>query len=134
MALSHKKPKAARQRSHMKSVAASAPVPRGKKQNCPPSASAFSSGVEFDGEADKLLAKTYAPPSVLLNRQLQIVRTWGELQPYLEQTVPAKPASLLATVRPELKAPLQSALERARTGQAASTDVTTGSAASSGWV
>jgi signal transduction histidine kinase len=131
MALSHKKPKAARQRSHLKSVAASAPVPHTKKQNCPPATSAFSSA-EFDGEADKLLAKTYAPPSVLLNRQLQIVRGCGELKPYLKQTVWATPPNVLATVRPELKAPLQSALERARTGQAASTDATSGSAASDG--
>ncbi len=70
--------------------------------------------IDLQREADRLLLARYAPPSVAVNDQLDIIQTKGRTGPYLE--LPAGKASLniLKMARPGLLFELQNAIEEAR--------------------
>jgi two-component system, chemotaxis family, CheB/CheR fusion protein len=63
---------------------------------------------------DRMLAKRYVPPGVLVDDRLQILEFRGQTGPYLE-LAPGEPSNDLVTmVRQELRSPLLAAFERAK--------------------
>ncbi len=70
--------------------------------------------VDLQREADRLLLARYAPPSVVVNDQLEIVQTKGHTGPFLELPVGKVSLNLLKMARPGLLFELQSAIDEAR--------------------
>ena len=69
---------------------------------------------DLQREADRLLLARYAPPSVVVNDQLEIVQTKGHTGPFLELPAGKVSLSLLKMARPGLLFDLQSAIDEAR--------------------
>jgi two-component system, chemotaxis family, CheB/CheR fusion protein len=65
-------------------------------------------------EADRLLLARYAPPSVVVNEELEIVQTRGHTGPFLELPAGKMSVNLLKMARPGLLFDLQSAIDEAR--------------------
>ena len=65
-------------------------------------------------EADRLLLARYAPPSVVVNEELEIVQARGHTGPFLELPAGKMSVNLLKMARPGLLFELQSAIEEAR--------------------
>ena len=61
-----------------------------------------------------MLLARYAPPSVVVNDQLEIVQTRGHTGPYLELPAGKASLNLLKMARPGLLFELQNAIEEAR--------------------
>ncbi len=70
--------------------------------------------VDLQREADRLLLARYAPPSVVVNEQLEIVQTKGRTGPFLELPPGKVSLNLLKMARPGLLFELQNAIEEAR--------------------
>ena len=69
---------------------------------------------DMQREADRLLLARYAPPSVVVNDQLEIVQTKGHTGPFLELPAGKVSLNLLKMARPGLLFDLQGAIEEAR--------------------
>ena len=69
---------------------------------------------DLQREADRLLLARYAPPSVAVNEQLDIIQTKGHTGPFLELPTGKASLNLLKMARPGLLYELQNALEEAR--------------------
>ncbi|HEY1732584.1 MAG TPA: chemotaxis protein CheB [Terriglobales bacterium] len=70
--------------------------------------------VDLQREADRLLLARYAPPSVVVNDQLEIVQTKGHTGLFLELPTGKVSLNLLKMARPGLLFDLQSAIDEAR--------------------
>ncbi len=70
--------------------------------------------VDLQREADRLLLARYAPPSVVVNDQLEIVQTKGHTGPFLELPAGKVSLNLLKMARPGLLFDLQNAIDEAR--------------------
>jgi len=70
---------------------------------------------DLQREADRLLLARYAPPSVVVNDQLEIVQTKGHTGPFLELPAGKVSLNLLKMARPGLLFELQNAIDEART-------------------
>jgi len=70
--------------------------------------------VDLQRESDRLLLARYAPPSVVVNDQLEIVQTRGHTGPYLELPAGKISMNVLKMARPGLLYELQNAVEDAR--------------------
>ena len=70
--------------------------------------------LDLQREADRLLLTRYAPPSVVVNDQLEILQTKGRTGPYLELPTGKASLNLLKMARPGLLFELQSAIDEAR--------------------
>lgn len=70
--------------------------------------------LDLQREADRLLLARYAPPSVAVNDQLEIIQTKGRTGPYLELPAGKASLNLLKMARPGLLFELQNAIEEAR--------------------
>ena len=70
--------------------------------------------VDLQREADRLLLARYAPPSVVVNDQLEIVQTKGHTGPFLELPPGKVSLNLLKMARPGLLFELQNAIDEAR--------------------
>ncbi len=70
--------------------------------------------VDLQREADRLLLVRYAPPSVVVNDQLEILQTKGRTGPYLELPAGKASLNLLKMARPGLLYELQNAIDEAR--------------------
>lgn len=70
--------------------------------------------VDLQREADRLLLARYAPPSVVVNDQLEIVQTKGRTGLFLELPAGKVSLNLLKMARPGLLFDLQSAIDEAR--------------------
>lgn len=71
-------------------------------------------GVDLQREADRLLLARYAPPSVVVNDELEIVQIKGHTGPFLELPAGKVSFNLLKMARPGLLYELQSAVDEAR--------------------
>lgn len=69
---------------------------------------------DLQREADRLLLARYAPPSVVVNENLEIVQTKGHTGPFLELPPGKVSVNLLKMARPGLLSELQAAIEEAR--------------------
>jgi two-component system CheB/CheR fusion protein len=69
---------------------------------------------DLQREADRLLLARYAPPSVVVNDQLEIVQTKGHTGPFLELPAGKVSLNLLKMSRPGLLFDLQNAIDEAR--------------------
>jgi len=69
---------------------------------------------DLQREADRLLLARYAPPSVVVNDQLEIVQTKGHTGPFLELPAGKVSLNLLKMARPGLLFDLQSAIDESR--------------------
>ena len=69
---------------------------------------------DLDSEVEKLLLRTYVPPSVVVNKDLEIVRFKGNTTNYLGPSTGKASLSLLKMVRHELAMELRPMLYRAR--------------------
>ena len=65
---------------------------------------------DLQREADRLLLAQYAPPSVVVNEQLDIIQTKGHTGPYLELPTGRATLNLLKMARPGLLYELQNAI------------------------
>ncbi|HEX8926322.1 MAG TPA: PAS domain-containing protein, partial [Terriglobales bacterium] len=83
-------------------------------QNTKPPEPARTPG-DLQREADRLLLSRYAPPSVIVNEQLEIVQIKGHTGNFLELPSGKASLNLLKMARPGLLFELQSAIEQART-------------------
>lgn len=72
--------------------------------------------LDLQREADRLLLARYAPPSVAVNDQLEIIQIKGRTGPYLELPAGKASLNLLKMARPGLLYELQNAIEEARKG------------------
>lgn len=91
------------------------PFPNGQAQQAeakPPEPAHVS--MDLQREADRLLLARYAPPSVVVNEELEIVQTRGDTGPYLQLPPGKVSLNLLKMVRSGLLFDLQNALEEAR--------------------
>lgn len=81
--------------------------------------------VDLQREADRLLLARYAPPSVIVNEQLEIVQIKGHTGKFLELPTGKASLNLLKMARPGLLFELQNAIEQAKTSgvEAAKSDV-----------
>ena len=70
--------------------------------------------LDLQREADRLLLARYAPPSVAVNDQLEIIQIKGRTGPYLELPAGKASLNLLKMARPGLLFELQNAIEEAR--------------------
>lgn len=70
--------------------------------------------MDLQREADRLLLARYAPPSVAINDQLDIIQIKGRTGPYLELPAGKASLNLLKMARPGLLYELQNAIEEAR--------------------
>lgn len=70
--------------------------------------------MDLQREADRLLLARYAPPSVAVNDQLDIIQIKGRTGPYLELPPGKASLNLLKMARPGLLFDLQNALDEAR--------------------
>jgi two-component system CheB/CheR fusion protein len=70
--------------------------------------------VDLQREADRLLLARYAPPSVVVNEQLEIVQTKGHTGAFLELPTGKVSLNLLKMARPGLLFELQNAIDEAR--------------------
>ena len=70
--------------------------------------------VDLQREADRLLLVRYAPPSVVVNDDLEIVQIKGRTGPFLELPIGKISFNLLKMARPGLLHELQSAIDEAR--------------------
>ena len=69
---------------------------------------------DLQREADRLLLARYAPPSVVVNDQLEIIQTRGHTGPFLELPTGKISMNVLKMARPGLLYELQNAIEEAR--------------------
>jgi two-component system CheB/CheR fusion protein len=69
--------------------------------------------LEMQREADRLLLARYAPPTVVVNEQLEIVQTKGHTGSFLELPTGRASLNLLKMARPGLLYELQNAIEEA---------------------
>jgi two-component system CheB/CheR fusion protein len=69
---------------------------------------------DLQREADRLLLSRYAPPSVVVNDQLEILQTRGHTGAYLELPTGKISMNILKMARPGLLYELQGAIEEAR--------------------
>jgi two-component system CheB/CheR fusion protein len=69
---------------------------------------------DLQREADRLLLARYAPPSVVVSDQLEIVQTKGHTGPFLELPAGKISLNLLKMARPGLLFELQNAVDEAR--------------------
>jgi two-component system CheB/CheR fusion protein len=69
---------------------------------------------DLQREADRLLLSRYAPPSVLVNEQLEIIQTKGHTGQFLELPTGKASLNLLKMARPGLLHELQGAMDEAR--------------------
>ncbi|MDT8069664.1 MAG: chemotaxis protein CheB [Terriglobia bacterium] len=70
--------------------------------------------LDLQREAERLLLARYAPPSVAVNDQLDIIQIKGRTGPYLELPAGKASLNLLKMARPGLLFELQNALDEAR--------------------
>jgi two-component system, chemotaxis family, CheB/CheR fusion protein len=70
--------------------------------------------LDLQREADRLLLARYAPPSIAVNDQLDIIQTKGHTGPFLELPSGKASLNLLKMARPGLLYELQNALDEAR--------------------
>jgi two-component system, chemotaxis family, CheB/CheR fusion protein len=70
--------------------------------------------VDLQREADRILLARYAPPTVVVNEQLDIVQTKGRTGPFLELPPGRVSLNLLKMARPGLLFELQNAIEESR--------------------
>lgn len=70
--------------------------------------------IDLQREADRLLLARYAPPSVVINDNLDIVQIKGRTGPFLELPAGKVSLNLLKMARPGLLHELQSAIDEAR--------------------
>jgi two-component system, chemotaxis family, CheB/CheR fusion protein len=70
--------------------------------------------MDLQREADRLLLARYAPPSVVVNENLEIVQTKGHTGPFLELPAGKVSLNLLKMARPGLLFELQNAIDEAR--------------------
>ncbi len=70
--------------------------------------------VDLQREADRLLLARYAPPSVVVNDDLEIVQIKGRTGPFLELPTGRASFNLLKMARPGLLHELQNAIDEAR--------------------
>jgi two-component system CheB/CheR fusion protein len=97
------------------SVHSTEPPQAGEAQNQPAKApEPTRAPMDLQREADRLLLARYAPPSVAVNDQLEIIQTKGRTGPYLELPAGKASLNLLKMARPGLLYELQNALEEAR--------------------
>ena len=80
---------------------------------------AGSSGIEAQREADKLLLSRYAPASVVINSDFEIMQFRGHTGPFLEAPPGRATLNLLKMARGSLHADLRSAVQKARRHQSA---------------
>ncbi len=69
--------------------------------------------LDMQREADRLLLTRYAPPTVVVNDQMDIISTKGHTGPYLELPAGKASLNLLKMARPGLLFELQNAIEEA---------------------
>src|SRR6516164_8469327 len=69
---------------------------------------------DLQRESDRLLLSRYAPPSVVVNDQLEIIQTRGHTGAYLELPTGKVSMNVLKMARPGLLYELQNAIEEAR--------------------
>src|SRR5215471_606921 len=69
---------------------------------------------DLQRESDRLLLSRYAPPSVVVNDQLEIIQTRGHTGPFLELPTGKVSMNVLKMARPGLLFELQNAIEEAR--------------------
>jgi two-component system CheB/CheR fusion protein len=69
---------------------------------------------DLQRESDRLLLARYAPPSVVVNDQLEIIQTRGHTGPYLELPAGKVSMNVLKMARPGLLYELQNAVEEAK--------------------
>jgi two-component system CheB/CheR fusion protein len=69
---------------------------------------------DLQRESDRLLLARYAPPSVVVNDQLEIIQTRGHTGPYLELPTGKVSMNVLKMARPGLLFELQNAVEEAK--------------------
>jgi two-component system CheB/CheR fusion protein len=69
--------------------------------------------LDMQREADRLLLTRYAPPTVVVNDQMEIISTKGHTGPYLELPVGKASLNLLKMARPGLLFELQNAIDEA---------------------
>ena len=84
---------------------ASSPAKRDDGAKVPP---------DIQREAERMLLATYAPPSVVINDQLEILQTRGRTGPFLELPPGKASLHLLKMARPGLLFELQKALDEVR--------------------
>jgi two-component system CheB/CheR fusion protein len=96
------------------SVHATEPRQEGETANPTPKAAEPARTPDLQREADRLLLARYAPPSVAVNDQLEIIQIKGRTGPYLELPAGKASLNLLKMARPGLLFELQSALDEAR--------------------
>src|SRR5207244_2236657 len=69
---------------------------------------------DLEKETDKLLLNRYVPPSVLVNKVLEILRFRGSTSSYLEPTSGKASLHLLRMIREELAFDLRTVIHRAK--------------------
>ena len=106
------------------------PVPRSRAVAAPAAASAGPdghngdvaplrsgyAGSELHREADRLLLSRFAPPSVLVNTELEILQFRGNTEPYLAPAQGKASLNLLKMAREGLLVPLQALMQTAKRG------------------
>jgi two-component system, chemotaxis family, CheB/CheR fusion protein len=75
----------------------------------------FSLSVDLAREVDQLIANRYAPISVVVDEQMQILQMRGDLDPYLKLAPSTTELNLLTMARDGLEIPLRTALYQAQT-------------------
>jgi two-component system CheB/CheR fusion protein len=78
------------------------------------STSEMASQESAETEADRILLSQYAPPSVLIDNDLNIIQFRGETGPYLEHASGPPSLNLRRVARPELLVELSPAIDEAR--------------------
>ena len=79
-----------------------------------PKAIPLSVAVDLGKEAEEILLEHYAPPAVVVDPDLQIVRFQGDTSPYLAPATGQANFHLLKMVRPELVVDVRAAIYKAR--------------------
>ncbi len=81
----------------------------------PSPAASLPTSVDLAHAIDQLIASRYAPLSILVDAQMQIVQMRGDLDPYLKLPSGTTELNLLAMARPGFAAPLRTAIYQAQT-------------------
>lgn len=70
--------------------------------------------IDFKKDADKLILSKFAPPSVIINANFEILQFRGRTTPFLEPSVGQPSLNLLKMARPELLTGLRSIIQSVR--------------------
>jgi two-component system CheB/CheR fusion protein len=71
-------------------------------------------GWDVQSDANRVLLERYAPPAVVVDAELRVVRARGKTSPYLEVPSGEMTTDLMKMVHPELRHPLRGLLREAR--------------------